>query len=292
MGGLSAIRGVSTDENDMGGLFVRKMTGAVGLAYALQKLVPVLVQDSNADWKRGHYTPLLLSCVLGNVVLAAYHASQWGEWTGAGAQPLVGAIVAALMLEAIVLVGYCYSVARHRPPLRVAPSFPPGKSESSIVHRIVARTVVMVTGCVLLISMRDFFFTGRVLPFPPGDEYYLEWTGAFFHSPPPGTEEEMEFGMEAPLHSGTKFLARLQALYCLVIGGQKLFSCLGVRLNTDRSGEIISKTFWKSQTVGNVILLFTLRLFAEPSTSASLDLRWHLMCIGYETFILGLYAFY
>lgn len=292
MGGLSAVRGVSTDDNDMGGFFVRKMTGAVGLAYALQKLLPLLVQDSKSDWKRGHYTPLLLSCAVGNGFLAGYYISHWNDLKGSGAEQMALAIVVALLVEFVVFMGYCLRVTLQKPPPAMAKSYPAGKGPTSIVHRIVARTIAIVTGCALLIAGRDFFFTGHVLPFPPGDEMYLEWTGTFFHSPPPGSEEAMEYGMEAPLHSGDKFLARLMALYFLVIGAQKVFSSFGVRLGKDRSGEIVCKTFWKSQTFGNVILLFTLRLFAEPSTSASVDLRWHLMCIGYETFILGLYAYY
>lgn len=292
MGGLSAVRGVSTDENDMGGFFVRKMTGAVGLAYALQKLVPVLVQDSKTDWKRGHYTPLLLSCAVGNGVLAGYYVSHWDDLVGAGAEQMALAIVISLVVEMAVFGGYCLRVSLQKTPIVMAKSYPVGKGPASTVHRIVARTVAIVTGFVLLIASRDFFFTGYVLPFPPGDEMYLEWTGAFFHSPPNGSHEAMEYGMEAPLHSGDKFLARLMALYFLVIGVQKVFSSFGVRLGKDRSGEIVCRTFWKSQTIGNIFVLLTLRLFAEPSTSASLDLRWHLMCIGYETFILGLYAYY
>jgi len=149
-----------------------------------------------------------------------------------------------------------------------------------------------VTGVITFIAARDFFFPGQELPFPPYDDIYLKWTGAFIHSPPPNIVEEEAHGLEAPLHVGEKFMARLMALYILVISFQKFVCAFLIRVGKDNSGEKKCKVFWQCQAVTNALLLFTMRVFASAALSASLDLRWHVMSLGYETFLLGLYAFW
>ena len=56
--------------------------------------------------------------------------------------------------------------------------------------------------------------------------------------------------------------------------------------NVDRSGLVSSKMIWKAQAFGDMLLLGMLRLFTPAAKSASLDLRWHLMLVAYEAFIL------
>jgi hypothetical protein len=72
---------------------------------------------------------------------------------------------------------------------------------------------------------------------------------------------------------------------------QKFVSGFIVRLGPGNDGDKKCKIFWQSQAIGDALLLFTMRVFAQAALSASLDLRWHVMSLGYETFILGLYAF-
>lgn len=43
-GGFSAVEKITTDDNDIGGFFVRKMVGAVALGYHMQNLIPLLFQ--------------------------------------------------------------------------------------------------------------------------------------------------------------------------------------------------------------------------------------------------------
>ena len=97
--------------------------------------------------------------------------------------------------------------------------------------------------------------------------------------------------MEAELHVGAKFVSRLLALYLLIVGFQKFASSFLVRVGKDNSGEKKCKMFWQTQVLGNALMLFTIRVFAAAAKSASLDFRWHVMSLGYETFVLGIYAF-
>jgi hypothetical protein len=60
--------------------------------------------------------------------------------------------------------------------------------------------------------------------------------------------------------------------------------------SVDRSGVISSRMIWKAQAFGNMLLLGMLRFFTPAAKSASLDLRWHLMMVAYEAFILCEYT--
>lgn len=171
----------------------------------------------------------------------------------------------------------------------------------SLPSRIVARTVMIVSSLIGVISARDIFFPGNILSFIPRDDIYLEWTNAFFHSPPPDTVEADEHGLEAPLFAGDKFVAQLLGMYLLLGCMFKFASALawlkgsrsiGKIDHVDRSGVVSSKMIWKAQAIGNMLILGILRLFAPAAKSASLDLRWHLMLVAYEMFILLMYGFF
>jgi hypothetical protein len=297
-GGFSAVKKFTTDENDMGGFFVRKMAGAAGLGFHLQKLVPLLFQRSDTHWGRGHFHPMLVTSALGDLAIAGYYMSHVQQLKSGDAHFMGYAIAIVFIFEAVimlscVLLSSCIQKVTSTtsiPGFKVK-SFPPGKGPKSVVCKIVTRTFCIVTAAMALIAGRDFFFPGRELPFPPYDDIYLEWTGAFIHSPPPNTVEEQEYGMEAPLHIGDKFVSRLMALYILVTCFQKFVSGFIIRLGPGNDGDKKCKIFWQSQAIGDALLLFTMRVFAQAALSASLDLRWHVMSLGYETFILGLYAF-
>lgn len=299
-GGFSAVKKVTTDENDMGGFFVRKMAGAAGLGFHLQKLVPLLFQRSDTHWGRGHFRPMLLTSALGDLAIAGFYMSHVQELKSAGAHFMGYAISTTLIFEAAIMLSFVVwslfsgkaKATTSRTDDNKVKSFPPGKGPKSVVSKIISRTFCIVTGAITLIAGRDFFFPGKELPFPPYDDIYLEWTGAFIHSPPPNTYEEQQYGMEAPLHIGDKFVSRLMALYILVTSFQKFVSAFIIRLGPRNDGDKKCKIFWQSQALGDALLLFTLRVFAQAALSASLDFRWHVMSLGYETFILGLYGFF
>lgn len=293
-GGFSAVQKVTTDDNDMGGFFVRKMAGAAGLGFHLQKLVPLLFQRSGVHWGQGHFRPMLVTSAMGNLAIAAFYIFSMKELQSGGAHVMGCAIAAILAIEAAVMLSFVLvSSLRKRAKTSAwkAKPFPAGKGPRSVVCKIVTRTFCIVTGAMTWIAGRDFFFPGKELHFPPYDDIYLEWTGAFIHSPPPNTVEEQEYGMEAPLHVGDRFVSRLMALYILVISFQKFVSGVIIRLGASNDGEKKCKMFWQSQAIADALLLFTIRVFAQAALSASLDVRWHVMCLGYETFILGLYGF-
>lgn len=291
-GGFSSVQQVTTDENDMGGYFVKKMAGAAALAFHLQKLIPVLFQSSEFDWGYDHFKPMLLTSVLGNFAVAGFYVLHFDEFKTSNAENMGFVIAAILIVEAVVILAFILaaSFGKSRPSLK-SKTLPAGKGPKSIVSKILARTFCIVSGAIAVIAGRGLFFPGEELPFPPYDDIYLEWTGAFIHSPPAHSIEEREHGLEAPLHAGDKFISRLMALYILIICFQKLASGFLVHVGKDNSGEKKCKTFWRAQCIGNILLLFTMRVFAPAALSASLDLRWHIMSLGYETFILGLYGY-
>mmetsp|Transcript_33849 Transcript_33849/g.62678 ORF Transcript_33849/g.62678 Transcript_33849/m.62678 type:complete len:204 (-) Transcript_33849:265-876(-) len=185
------------------------------------------------------------------------------------------------------------STSRNRLHFSTTPNgkLPAGKSPSSVPSRIVARTVTIASGAIALVAFRDLCFPGQIMSAIPRDDVYLEWTNAFFHSPPSGTVEAEENGLEAPLYIGDKFISQLLALHLLVSCIHKFASSFLIRTGKDGSGEVKGKIYWRSQALGDGMLLFIFRLFAPAAKSASLDLRWHLMTIGYETFILALYGY-
>ena len=162
-----------------------------------------------------------------------------------------------------------------------------GKTPKTIVSRIVARTVFVVSGALALVAGRDFFFPGRILDFVPRDDIYLEWTGAFLHSPPEGSPEAEENGLSSALYISEKFLSQLMALNLLIMCIYKFVAACLIRYGSDGSGMPKARMIWKAQTIGNGLILFLLRLFTPAAGSASLDLRWHLMALAYEAFVLG-----
>lgn len=291
-GGFSAVQQITTDENDMGGFFVRKLAGAAALAFHLQKLVPLIYQPTTVHWGLGHFTPMLITSVLGNMAVAAFYMSHMDDLKNADAGSIGFGIIAALVLESFVIGGFILTLLLKKSVKLKPQKLPSDKRPSSMVSKIVTRTVCIVSGLITVIAGRDFFFPGQELPFPPYDDIYLEWTGAFIHSPPPNTVEGDEHGLEAPLHIGDKFMSRLGALYILIICFQKFAAAILIRVGKDNSGPTKCKIFWKVQAIADGLILFTLRVFAPAAKSASLDFRWHIMSLGYELFILGLYGYF
>merc|ERR1712232_1394685 len=112
------------------------------------------------------------------------------------------------------------------------------------------------------------------------------------HSPPLNSPEEVTYGILSPLLVGEKFCSRLMGLYLLLGCMQKFVGSFVVRIGKDGiSGAISTKMFWTVQALGDGLLLFVLRIFSSAAKSANLDLRWHIMSLGYETGILALMAF-
>lgn len=157
--------------------------------------------------------------------------------------------------------------------------------------RVVARTVAVCTGAISLIAGRDLFYPGQIIDFIPRDDIYLEWTGAFLHSPPDGSIEAEENAITAAFFVADKFLSQHMALCFLLLSFYKIVSAFFINYGNDGSGEIKARMIWKAQFLGDGLILFLFRLFASAAKSASLDLRWHLMVIAYEACILGLYGF-
>jgi hypothetical protein len=274
----------------MGGLFVRKLLGAATMAVHTHKLLPLLFHPDGAQWKRGHFRPLLGTSVMVNLALASLLAYYFEDFTVAAADKLPMIFMAILLFESLVMVFYLLrQTTTSRGPAIVMPR---GKMEKSCVSRIAARTI-MVVGCGAMgvVAGRDLFVPGTVLPYFPRDDIYLEWTGAFLHSPPDASVEAAEHGMDAPFYIGDKFASQLCALTILCLSAYKFVSCCLIQYGSDGSGLIKTRMFWKSSSLGGALLVFIFRLFASPANSASLDLRWHLMSIAYEAFILGLFAF-
>jgi hypothetical protein len=273
----------------MGGLFVRKLGGAAAMALQFQKLMPVLMHPWEARWKHGHFRPLLWTGVIANALLGAFYASYLPDLSTAGANGLAQMFIVVLTIESLVVLYYLYTSRNVKKGDAVV--MKDGKTPSSIPSRIVARTVAICSGAVTLIAGRDLFFPGEILDFIPRDDVYLEWTNAFFHSPPEGTVEAEEHGMTTTLFIGDKFLSQLMAINFLLLCLFKFVSAFVIRYGSDGSGEVKSRMIWKAQFLGNGLILSLFRLFAPAAKSASLDLRWHLMCLAYETGILALYSF-
>lgn len=284
-GGFSAVTSITTDDNDMGGFFVRKVAGAAIMGTHLHKLIPILFHPNGAQWKCGHFRPLLWTSVIANILVIAFIGAYAEDLFNAGAVLIAKLMIGALSLESAVVTFYLASQkVRSRGP---AIAMKDGKTEKSIPSRIVARTVTVVSGLIALIAGRDFFFPGHILPFPPRDDIYLEWTGAFIHSPPPGSEEAADQGVAASLQVGQLYMAQLMALHMLILCMYKFSSTFFIRIGSDGSGTIKAKMMWAGSFCGDAMFLFVIRVFSPPALSASLDLRWHLMCVGYEALVLG-----
>lgn len=338
-GGISAIMGATTDANNMGGLFLRKMAGAAALAFHTAKLWPALFSVgpaydrpasaaagrhrwAGASWSAGHFDPLLALGMLGDACIAAFYAGRLEALRSAGAGALGLAFAATGLAEACVLGAYLlHRRMTHRDggtQKRGGAGAAAGgdwrdrraEDPDSLPSRIVARTVFITSSLLACVALRDLFLPGTILPFLPRDDIYLEWTGAFLHSPPPDTVEADEHGLEAPLFEGDKFVSQLLGLYLALGCLLKMMSAVGwskgnrsmgssgsggretMVENVDRSGVVSSRIIWKAMAFGDVLLLMMLRFFTPAAMTASLDLRWHLMFVAYEAFILFLYGFW
>lgn len=273
----------------MGGLFVRKVGGAAMLAVQFQKLLPLLLHPSGAQWKRGHFRPVLATAVVANFCLSIFYIYYiLNDLAAAGAEGLPLIFVAVLVVESLVILFYLF-----KSTVKVGPAIAmtDGKTPSSVPSRIAARTIAICSGAVALVAARDLFLPGEIMDFIPRDDIYLEWTNAFLHSPPEGTVEAEEHGIMASLYIGDKFLSQFLALNLLLLCLFKFVSAFVIRYGSDGSGDIKAKMIWKAQFFGNGLILFLFRLFTQAAKSASWDLRWHVMVIAYETGILALYGF-
>lgn len=283
----------TTDSNNMGGLFVRKVGGAACLGVQLQKLWPLLFHPLDARWRRGHFTPLFITAILTNGMLAVFYAmymvdDDFKAVTGADELPKL--FLAALLVESAVMLYYLLSqkkIMTKGPAIAMKE----GKTPTSIVSRIVARTNVVVSGVVVLIAGRDLFFSGYIFKFLPRDDIYLEWTGALIHSPPDDSPEAFEHGMEKAFFTGDKFVSQFMALNMLILCLFKFVAAFGIRYRNDGGGQVQARMIWKAQAVSGALIVTLFRMFASAASSASLDLRWHLMLLAYETLVLGLYGF-
>jgi hypothetical protein len=272
----------------MGGLFLRKVGGAASLAVQLQKLIPLLFHPLNSQWKRGHFQPLFATAVIGNLALVAFYGIYiTEELESKGADKLPKLFVAALLFETLVILGYLATSRYTKGP---AVALEDGKTPTSIVSRIMARTNFLVSGLITTIAGRDLFLPGTILEFIPRDDIYLEWTGAFLHSPPEGSPEEQAHGVEKGFFIGDKYLSQFLALNLLIGCLFKFVGSFVIRYRNDGAGLIQAKMIWKSQAVGNALVLYLFRLFSPAALTASLDFRWHLMMLAYETLMLGLYG--
>ncbi|GAX25876.1 hypothetical protein FisN_6Hh086 [Fistulifera solaris] len=289
-GGFSAVMKISTDQNNMGGFFVRKVAGAAAVGVHLQKLIPLLLHPPGAQWVCGHFRPLLMVSLVGNVAIGLFYAVYWNVLSSNGATELPRVFLALLGLESITIAAYLLFSKSIRKGHAVA--MPEGKTPNSWTSNIVSRTILISTTAVAVIALRDLFLPGFVLSFIPRDDIYLEWTNAFLHSPPPGSPEDFDQGLQAPLYIGDKFMSQFAALHLLILCLYKFTTAVWIRYGSDGSGTIKCKMIWKAQAFADGLLLFVLRIFQPAAVSASLDLRWHLMVVGYETFILFLYGFF
>lgn len=285
-GGLSAIQSVSTDENNMGGLFVRKIAGAAVATVHVQKLLPLLFHPDRAQWNAGHFHPLFWMAIVGNMAIAAFYVLYMDDLKASQADGLPRFIIGMLAFESAVLAFHLLT-SKNSTTRPAAIAMPEGKTPSSVTSRIVSRTVALVSSIMSLILVRDLFFPGFIFDFIPRDDIYLEWTNAFLHSPPKGSPEAEDQGLEAALFVGDRFVSHLMALHMLVLVGYKFLTAFGIKYGNDGSGDIKCKMIWKAQCFGDLFVLLLLRLFSSAALSASLDLRWHLMLVGYEAFILG-----
>lgn len=270
----------------MGGLFVRKIGGAAAAVVHLQKLLPILFHPDGAEWMAGHFHPLYCMGIVSNMVLAAFYVGYMEDLAASKAEGLPKLILGVLAVESLVLLYNLLTAKRSatRPP---AVAMPKGKTPESVTSRIVTRTVVSVSTLISLIMVRDLCFPGFIFDFIPRDDIYLEWTGAFLHSPPDGTIESEEQGMEVALFVGDKFVSQFMALNMLLLCAYKFLTAFGIKFGSDGSGQVKCKMIWKAQCFGDMFILLLLRLFSTAALSASLDLRWHLMLVAYEAFILG-----
>ena len=97
---------------------------------------------------------------------------------------------------------------------------------------------------------------------------------------------------------GSQSLAAIDFKISQCLAAHVLVLCLAkyvsttIRLGHDGRGLQQAKLFWQGACVANCALVFVLRLFTPAAASASWDLRYPLMAVAYETFMLGLYGFF
>mmetsp|Transcript_123813 Transcript_123813/g.346726 ORF Transcript_123813/g.346726 Transcript_123813/m.346726 type:complete len:237 (-) Transcript_123813:622-1332(-) len=108
-GGLSSIQHVTTDANNMGGLFVRKLGGAASMALHFQKLLPMVMHPWDARWKHGHFRPVFWTAVVSNTLLTLFYAYYLGDLATAGADGLATMFKAVLSFESLVICYYLYA---------------------------------------------------------------------------------------------------------------------------------------------------------------------------------------
>jgi hypothetical protein len=280
---------VTTDENNMGGFFIRKLCGAAGVAVHLQKLMPLLVHTSGAKWAYGHFRPLLWTAIVANFCIAAFYGFYFDDLKAAGVQELSVVILTLLGIESIAMLYYLFTSSRVKRAPAIA--MPRDKVPFSSPSNIVRNTSLVVTTFFAIGAFRDLFFPGYIIDVIPRDDIYLEWTNAFLHSPPDDTPESEDQGLEAPLYIGDKFISQLMALHILINCLYKYVSSVGIRFGNDGSGILKATMFWKAQAIGCGLVCFVYRVFTPAANSASFDMRWHLMLLGYEGFIFFVYGF-
>lgn len=264
---------------------MRKVGGAAAVGVHLHKLVPLLFHPNGAKWSHGHFRPVLSFSLLANLAICAFLGLYMEDFVVAGAQTVPMAMIGTLVVESVAI---CWYLVSQRKIVRgPAIAMPSGKTPRSIPSRIVARTVAIVSTLMVLVAGRDLFFPGTILQYFPRDDIYLEWTGAFLHSPPIGSPEASEQGLAAPLHIGDKFMSQMLALHVLLLCFYKFASSYLIPFGSDGSGEIKTRMIWKASSIGGFALVLLFRMFQPAANSASLDLRWHLMSMAYEAFILG-----
>ena len=233
----------------------------------------------------GHFRPVFWLGCIANIALALFYSSYMNDFAAAGADFVPKCFIGILIFETFSILYFLGSSRNVQRGPSIA--MKDGKTPHSVPSRIVTRTVFMISTVMAIIAGRDFFFPGEILWFIPRDDIYLEWTGAFLHSPPEGSPEADEQGMSSAFFVADKFLSQLFALNLLLQCMYKFVTAFGIRLKSDGSGLVQCRMVWKAQALSSALLLFLLRLFAPAALSASLDLRWHLMSVGYECFILG-----
>ena len=224
--------------------------------------------------------------IVANMALAAFYASYMDDLVAASADGMAKFNLVVLGLESLVLIYYLLT-QRESSTRAPAIAMPEGKTPASVTSRIVSRTIAVAGSMMAIVLLRDLFFPGFILDFIPRDDIYLEWTNALMHSPPPGSEEMDENGLEAVLFVGDKFVSQFMALNMLIMSAYKFMTAFGIKYGSDGSGTVKCKMIWKVQCAGDLFVLLLMRLFSAAALSASLDLRWHLMLMGYESFILG-----
>jgi hypothetical protein len=233
---------------------------------------------------------MLATSVIANLAVATFQYLYLDDLRAAGSEKLAVFMIYILMFEALVMSLYSYmgyKASQKASAKMQATVTDESKHPKSIVSRIVMRTVIIVSGAMAVVAGRDLFFPGTIISKIPRDDIYLEWTNAFLHSPPPGSPEFGENILEAPLYVGEKYAGQVTALFLLIGCLYKFVTAVVIRTGAQNKGLHQCKVIWRVQCLGDALLLLLFRLFALAAKSASLDLRWHLMALGYQTFIIG-----